>query len=60
MYYITLENAHIVVDGFPHKVFGPFKHMFEAKRWWAARDPGDWEGTINVICDPGDVPLPSA
>ena len=52
MYLIDLSVGYLVVNGFPHKCFGPFPSLDTAHDWYNRHDPGDWKGVISVICDP--------
>jgi len=57
MFFVDLEVGYLVHDGLPITAFGPFASSHDAKVWYAARDPGDWEGTLKVLGDPALFPL---
>ena len=51
-FFILLTNGFYNPEGLPLHAIGPFPTLEAAGRWYNAHDPGDWEGSIDVIFTP--------
>lgn len=54
MHYIRFKSGAVFGSDVCNAV-GPFKTIADAHRWWAEHDPGDWEGTVEVLLHPDDT-----
>jgi hypothetical protein len=54
MFYLRFEGGKVFGSDVCNAV-GPFKSLWDAHWWWSNNDPGDWEGTVEVILHPDDT-----